>query len=76
VALVVEVAWSRWILNGTANLLQNPWPMGLDNTFFNDFIFAIFVGILIGIASILLITIVHRSSKDFFKKSEQKFNEL
>jgi putative membrane protein len=76
VALVVEVAWSRWILNGTANLLQNPWPMGLDNTFFTDFIFAIFVGILIGIASILLITIVHRSSKDFFKKSEQKFNEL
>jgi putative membrane protein len=76
VALVVSVAWSRWILNGTANLLQNPWPMGFDSRFFSDFIFAIVVGILIGIASILLIVIVHRSSKEFFKKSEEKFNEL
>jgi putative membrane protein len=76
VALVVSVAWSRWILNGTANLLQNPWPMGFDSRFFSDFIFAIVVGILIGIASILLIVIAHRSSKDFFKKSEEKFNGL
>ncbi len=76
VALVVEVAWARWILLGMANLLQNPWPMGFANTFFSDFIFAIVVGILIGIASILLITIIQRSSKDFFKKSEQKLNEL
>lgn len=76
VALVVSVAWSRWILNGTANLLQNPWPMGFDSRFFSDFIFAIVVGILIGIASILLIVIAQRSSKDFFKKSEEKFNGL
>ena len=76
VALVVSVAWSRWILNGTANILQNPWPMGFDSRFFSDFIFAIVVGILIGIASILLIVIVHRSSREFFKKSEEKFNEL
>ena len=76
VALVVSVAWSRWILNGTANLLQNPWPMGFDSRFFSDFIFAIVVCILIGIASILLIVIVHRSSKEFFKKSEETFNEL
>jgi putative membrane protein len=76
VALVVSVAWSRWILNGTANLLQNPWPMGFDSRFFSDFIFSIVVGILIGIASILLIVIVHRSSKEFFKKSEEKFNGL
>jgi H+/Cl- antiporter ClcA len=68
----VEVAWSRWILLGMANLLQNPWPMGFANTFFSDFIFAIVVGILIGVASILLITIIQRSSIDFFKKSEQE----
>lgn len=76
VALVVSVAWFRWILDGTANLLQNPWPIGFSNKFFSDFIFAIVVGILIGIASILLIVIVHRSSKEFFKKPEEKFNEL
>ena len=76
VALVVSVAWFRWILDGTANLLQNPWPIGFSNKFFSDFIFAMIVGILIGIASILLIVIVHRSSKEFFKKSEEKFNGL
>ncbi|MBE3116144.1 DUF373 family protein, partial [Candidatus Bathyarchaeota archaeon] len=72
VALVVSVAWSRWILDATANLLTKP----LETGFFQSFIFAIIVGILIGIASILLIIIIQRSSKDFFKKSEEKFNGL
>lgn len=76
IALIVEVAWSRWILLGTANLLQNPWPMGFANNIFTEFIFAIVVGILIGIASILLITIIQRSSKEFFNKSDQKLDEL
>lgn len=76
VALVVEVAWSRWILLGTASLLQQPMPLGFANSIFTEFIFAIVVGILIGIASILLITIIQRSSKDFFKKSDQKIDEL
>jgi putative membrane protein len=71
VALVVSVAWSRWIMNGTANLLQNPSPIGLESKFFSDFVFAIIVGILIGIASILLIVIVQRSSKDFFSRASE-----
>lgn len=75
VALVVEIAWFRWILNGTASLLQQPSPIGFENTFFSQFIFAIVVGILIGVASILLIVIVQRSAKDFFKKTEE-INEL
>lgn len=70
VALVVEVAWFRWILNGIANLLLNPWPMALENPSLTEFIFAIIVGILIGVAAILLITIINRSSKEFFKTTE------
>jgi putative membrane protein len=76
IALIVTVAWSRWVFDGTANLLVNPWPMGFENRFFSDFIFTIIVGILIGIASILLIFIVNRSAKDFFQKTEKKTENL
>ena len=38
---------------------------------FSNFLFTIVVGILIGIASVLLIFIVNRSAKDFFKKPEK-----
>jgi putative membrane protein len=73
VALIVEVAWARMILNSTASLLQQtqPIPIGFQNEFFTNFIWSIVVGILIGIASILLITIINRSSTSFFKKSEE-----
>jgi hypothetical protein len=74
VALIVEVAWARMILDSTASLLQQTQtvPIGFQNVFFTNFIWAIVVGILIGIASILLITIINRSSKGFFKKSEEE----
>ena len=36
-----------------------------------SFLFTIIVGILIGVASVLLIYIVNRSAKDFFKKKEK-----
>jgi len=68
VALVVSVAWSRWILDATANLLTKP----LNEGFFQNFIFAIIVGILIGVASILLIIIIQRSSNNFFKNSQEE----
>jgi len=68
VALIVTVGWSRWILDSTANLLSKPF----DAVFFQNFIFSIIVGILIGVASILLIIIVQRSSIDFFKKNEEE----
>ncbi len=74
VALIVEVAWARMILDSTASLLQQTQtvPIGFQNVFFTNFIWAIVVGILIGIASILLITIINRSSKGFFKKSDEE----
>jgi putative membrane protein len=74
VALIVSVAWSRWILEGTANIIYNPnleTPIDINNMFFQNFVFTIIVGMLIGIASVLLIYIVNRSSKDFFQKPEK-----
>jgi len=71
-ALIITFAWFWWILDATAGLLANlntDGPLAsFANAFFADFIFAVIVGILIGIASILLIYIVSRSTKGFFKK--------
>lgn len=72
VALVVSVAWSRWILNATADILFKPF----DDTIFSNLVFAIIVGILIGIASVLLVIIIHRSTKGFFKESEDNVDEF
>jgi putative membrane protein len=74
-ALVVSVVWFRWILDGTADILIKP-GVGLDNPEFSKLIFAIIVGILIAIASVLLVIIIHRSTKDFFTGSEDKVDEF
>ncbi len=77
VALVVSVAWFRWILDATANILIEP-GFGFDNDIFSNLVFTIVVGILIGIASILLVIIIHRSTKDFFGETDEdvdKFEE-
>jgi len=75
IALIVSVAWFRWILDATANIIYNPSstgaPIGLNDPFFSNFLFTIIVGILIGVASVLLIFIVNRSTKDFFQKPEK-----
>jgi len=73
IALIISIAWFRWILDATANLIYNPLSpdtsgVGLENPAFATFLFTIIVGILIGVASVLLIYIVNRSAKDFFKK--------
>ncbi|MGD6852917.1 MAG: DUF373 family protein [Candidatus Bathyarchaeia archaeon] len=83
VALIVSVVWALWILEGTANIIYsifNPANAGVpiasfDNPDFANFIFTIVVGILIGIASVLLIHIVNRSTKGFFNR-EEKTGEL
>jgi uncharacterized membrane protein len=78
VALIVTVAWFYQILDSTANLLvaysstsSTKTIIGLDNQFFSNFLFTIIVGILIGVASVLLIYIVNKSAKGFFKKEEK-----
>jgi putative membrane protein len=69
-ALIVSIAWSRWILNGTADILIDP-KVGYEKL-----VFAIVVGVLIGIASVLVIFIIHRSAKDFFEKPKEKVDEF
>jgi putative membrane protein len=79
IALIVMVAWSRWIIDGTANLIYNPHGIPIGNIadpHFSNFIFSIIVGIMIGIALILCIVIVQRSSKGFFASSDDQNDVL
>jgi putative membrane protein len=74
-ALVVSVVWSRWILDATANILLKP-GVGFNDEVFSTLVFTIVVGILIGIASVLLVIIIGRSTKGFFLESEDEVNEF
>ena len=74
-ALIVSVAWSRWILDATANILIEP-GVGFENDIFSNLVFTIVVGILIGIASVLLVIIIHRSARGFFRESEEDVDEF
>jgi H+/Cl- antiporter ClcA len=81
VALIVTVAWSRWVLVGTANVIIHYYNdktavVGFGDSIFSGFLFTIIVGVLIGVASVLLIYIVNKSAKDFFKKREESPEEL
>lgn len=61
-ALIVSILWSRMIFYGAADVLISP-SLG-----YATLIFYIVVGILIAIASVLIILIVQRSAKDFFQQ--------
>ena len=77
VALIVTVAWFRFILEATANVIYSIYNSAgqsivtLSNQNFSMFIFSIIVGMLIGIASVLLILIISRSTKGFFQKTDK-----
>jgi putative membrane protein len=75
VALVVSVVWFRWILDATANILIEP-GIGFEDPIFSNLVFAIVVGILIAIASVLLVIIIHRSTRGFFSESEEDVDEF
>ncbi len=70
VALIIIVAWSRMIFSGAADVLISP------ATGYLNLVVFIVVGILIAVASGLVILIVHQSAKDFFTKSESKGEEF
>ena len=74
-ALVASVVWFRWILDATANILLKP-GVGFNDEVFSTLVFTIVVGILIGIASVLLVIIIGRSTKGFFLESEDEVNEF
>jgi putative membrane protein len=73
-ALIVSIAWSRWILEGTADVLLSPNPQ--DSSALGKLIFAVIVGILIGIASVLVVLVIHRSSKAFFVKTKEQVEDF
>ncbi len=80
IALIVSIAWFNRILDATANIIYNPLSpdtpsIGLENAAFANFLFTIIVGILIGVASVLLIYIVNRSSRDFFNNKTEEIEE-
>jgi hypothetical protein len=72
-ALIVSVIWCRWIFDGAAEVLINP---PLDPLAYANLVFSIIVGILIAIASVLIILIIHRQAKDFFATSKTKVDEF
>jgi hypothetical protein len=69
-ALIVSVGWSRQIFYGASDLLIDP-SMGIEKL-----IFSIVVGILIGVASVLVIFVIHRSAKRFFEETKEQVEEF
>ncbi|MGA9387679.1 MAG: DUF373 family protein [Candidatus Bathyarchaeia archaeon] len=69
-ALIVSVGWSRQILDATSDLLIRP------ESGYEKLIFSIIVGIMIGIASVLVVFVVHRSSREFFGETEEQVEEF
>ncbi len=68
-ALIVSVIWTRQILDGTSDVLLDP-AMGYEKL-----IFSIIVGILIGLASVLVIFVIHRSTKEFFGETDEQVDQ-
>jgi putative membrane protein len=72
-ALIVTIAWSRQILDAASDLLVRSTP---EMDYGERVIFSIVVGILIGIASVLVIFVVHRSARGFFEETEEQVEEF
>jgi putative membrane protein len=69
VALIVTVAWSREIFIAASDLLTG--IGGPDRV-----VLAIVIGILIGIASVLIVFVLHRRAKKFFREAEEQVEEF
>jgi putative membrane protein len=69
-ALIVIIGWSRQIFLSTADLLVRP-ELGYERL-----IFSIGVGISMGVASVLVIFVVHRSKRGFFEETEEQAEEF
>jgi len=68
-ALIVTVAWSTEIFLSTSYLLIG--SQGPDRL-----VLAIIIGILIGIASVLVTFVLHRRARAFFRETEEQVEEL
>ena len=68
-ALIVTVGWSRQIFLSASGLLTG--TVGSERV-----VLAIIIGILIGIASVLIIFVLHRRAKGFFREAEKEIEEF
>ena len=68
-ALVVTVAWSRQIFMSASDLLLG--TSGPERV-----VLAIIIGILIGIASVLVVFVFHRRAKRFFGEADKQVEEF
>jgi putative membrane protein len=68
-ALIVTIAWSRQIFESASELL-------IGNTGSERLVLAVVVGVLIGVASVLITFLVHRRTKAFFRETEAQVEEL
>jgi putative membrane protein len=69
-ALIASVGWSRWIFDGAADVLIMP-ELG-----YGKLVLVIIVGVLIGIASFLVMLVIHRSASGFFEETGKQVEEL
>ena len=70
-AIVVVIAWSSQILEQTSRVLINP-----SELFPDGLVFSIFIGILLDIASFLIIFLIHRKYSGFFREKEKEIEEF
>ena len=68
-ALIVAVAWSRQIFVAVSELLT-------ENSGSERIVLAVIIGILIGVASVLITFVIHRRSKEFFHEPDGGLEEL
>jgi len=69
-ALIVTILWSRWIFDGASDVLIQP------NMGYEKLVFYILVGVLIGVASVLVVFVIHRSAKGFFRETGEQVEEF
>jgi uncharacterized membrane protein len=69
-ALIVTIGWFGEILYATSDVLINP------KISYDKLIFSIIIGILIAIASVLVVLVIHRSAKGFFEKTGEKVEDF
>jgi len=68
-ALTVSIAWSRWIFDATADVL-------ITGVGYERLIYFVVIGVLIGIASVLIVLVAHRAARDFFKEAEEQVEDF
>jgi putative membrane protein len=68
-ALIATVAWSRQIFMSASDLLLG--TAGPERV-----VLAIVIGILIGVASVLIVFILHRRAKRFFREADEQVEEF